>query len=113
MLLGAATAVCALDCRHWMLGIVVAFGGIGLLAVSSNLLASGGSADAWTLEIPNAEGYYWVRGDRVGVMGVVQVENWHGELQTFHGGVWRPLADKKYFAGMEWSAPIYPPNEKS
>ena len=35
MLLGAATAVCALDCRHWILGIVVAFGGIALLAISA------------------------------------------------------------------------------
>ena len=35
MLLGAATAVCALDCQHWMLGIVVAASGIALLAISA------------------------------------------------------------------------------
>ena len=35
MLLGAATALGALDCEHWIVGIVVAFGGIGLLAISA------------------------------------------------------------------------------
>jgi hypothetical protein len=31
MILGAVTIPCGLDCQHWIIGIIVAFCGLGLL----------------------------------------------------------------------------------
>jgi hypothetical protein len=68
---------------------------------------------AWSETPPTEPGHYWVRfghGEK-NTLTVLEVENWHGKLQSYYFQYWRPLADNKYWNDVEWwSQAIMPPN---
>ncbi len=73
------------------------------------LQRAGSPALTWTREKPKRPGWWWVR-QAPGLMPVIlSIEIWHGELQCMHGGVWRDMADSKYWHGLEWSGPLTEP----